>query len=471
MIISNGKTISAIYKGDKSIEKIYKGTLVIYESFKRLLASGTPTVTIHNCKAAKLVDYKIFGNGNLETRLPDEYQEIQYIQTTGTQYIDSKVPLKSGLKIIVDWIYLDADSGNNYTGGHIGSPGNRWLIGSQRLKYYYFAVGATNTPTEFYFGERDIVEACWKDRASYIKVNGVKAVKNKYETYTFTEEPTYSFYMGAVNRGGSATLKPKLTIYSWKFYQDDELIRDYIPCYRRSDNKPGLYDLVNNEFYVNDGTDEFVMGPSTPSMDNPINAEWFGEYDVSTDEHVISVEVNDNTTEIRVDDCLRKLGDYSDYITYEKQQVVRKIGVSVFDGSEDWIIHTSIDGGNVFRLDGVLDPSLDATILDTYMSHFSLTTIYSTGTWPVGVYRFSYNQNTLAIASGRLYVSTPHTTLEEFKQWLEDNLPVIYYPLKTIDEYSVELPDISVDQGTNVINVNSNITPSNVEITYLGKNK
>ena len=70
MIIKNGKNISAIYKGNNPIEKIYKGTLIIYESFKRLLASGTPTVTIHNCKAAKLVDYKIFGNGNLEITSP-----------------------------------------------------------------------------------------------------------------------------------------------------------------------------------------------------------------------------------------------------------------------------------------------------------------------------------------------------------------------------------------------------------------
>lgn len=471
MIIKNGKNISAIYKGSNSIEKIYKGTLVVYESFKRLLASGTPTVTIHNCKAAKLVDYKIFGNGVFNNRLPDEYQELDYIQTTGTQYIDSGVPLKSGLKIIVDWIYLDANSGNSYTGGHIGSPGNRWLVGSQRSNYYFFAIGASNVPTEFKLGNRDTLEICWANKASYFICNGVTSTKYKYEQYTLTEEPTYSFYIGAVDRGGPATLKPKLTIYSWKFYQDDELIRDYVPCYRRSDNKPGLYDLINNEFYTNDGDDELVMGSTIPSMDNPVNIEWFGEYDVSTDKHKVSVKVNDNTTDIYTDDNLRKLGDYSDYITYEKQQVVRKIGVNVFDGSEDWIIHTSIDGGNVFRLDGVLNPSLDATILDTYMSHFNLTTIYSTGTWPVGVYRLSYNQSTLAIASGRLYVSTPHATLEEFKQWLEDNLPVIYYPLKTPTEDSVELPDIFVDQGTNVINVNSNITPSNVEITYLGKNK
>lgn len=192
--------------------------------------------------------------------LPDEYQQIEYIQTTGTQYIDSGVPLKNGLKIIVDWIYADADSGNSYTGGHIGSPGNRWLIGSQRQKYYYFAVGTGNVPTEFEYGSRDVIEACWANKASYIKVNGIESTKYNYEMYALTEEPTYTYYMGAVNRTGSATLKPKLTIYSWKFYQDDVLIRDFVPCYRKSDNKIGLYDTVNNAFYTNNGTGTFEKG-------------------------------------------------------------------------------------------------------------------------------------------------------------------------------------------------------------------
>ena len=36
------------------------------------------------------------------------------------------------------------------------------------------------------------------------------------------------------------------------------MIREFIPSLRVSDNKPGLYDTVNNEFYVNQGTGEFL---------------------------------------------------------------------------------------------------------------------------------------------------------------------------------------------------------------------
>jgi hypothetical protein len=193
-------------------------------------------------------------------KLPSEYQLVEYIKTTGTQHIDSGVPLRNGLKIVVDWVYADADSGNSYTGGHIGSPGNRWLIGSQRSNTYFFAVGTGNVPTEFTFGDRDVVEAYWKDKNSHFICNGVKSTKYNYQIYTLAEEPTYTYYMGAVNRTGSATLKPKLTIYNWKFYQDDNLVRDYVPCYRKSDNVIGMYDLVNGKFYTNKGTGTFLKG-------------------------------------------------------------------------------------------------------------------------------------------------------------------------------------------------------------------
>lgn len=39
------------------------------------------------------------------------------------------------------------------------------------------------------------------------------------------------------------------------------------PVYRKSDNKPGMYDIVNNVFYTNQGPDEFTVGP---------DAQWQG---------------------------------------------------------------------------------------------------------------------------------------------------------------------------------------------------
>lgn len=62
MIIKNGKNIETIYKGSQAIETIYKGTLLVYESFKILIASVVPPLTLLKSGGKNLVDYKVYGD-------------------------------------------------------------------------------------------------------------------------------------------------------------------------------------------------------------------------------------------------------------------------------------------------------------------------------------------------------------------------------------------------------------------------
>ena len=78
---------------------------------------------------------------------------------------------------------------------------------------------------------------------------------------TLTSDNTYgtiwlfaSNYNGGQN--GSATCK----MYYAKFYYNDVLVRDLVPCYRKADNEIGMYDLVNGVFYTNAGTGTFTKG-------------------------------------------------------------------------------------------------------------------------------------------------------------------------------------------------------------------
>jgi hypothetical protein len=464
MITRNNKTTSSIFKGNQTIDKVMKGTLVVYEAFKKLIASGVPPITLKKCKNSNLIDYKIYGNSEKKQVLPNEYQQVEYIETTGTQYIDSGVPLKNGLKTIVDWIYEETTTSNSYTGAHIGSPGNRWLIGSQRQNNnYFFAVGTGNTTTGLAFGNRDIVEAYWENKGSYIKVNGVQSTSS-FDHLTLTEEPNYTFYIGAVNRDGNASSKSKLTIYNWKFYQDNVLIRDFIPCYRKSDNEIGIYDLVNDKFYTNKGTGVFLKGNEIAT-----EIESVGDYYETTGKYTIPIKVNDAITNIYLNEPLRKMGGYADYIDYKNQKVIKLVDKKTFDGSENWELHTTISGGCVFRLDGVLTPLLNAPQTSTHMTHFDVTNIYSTSKFGVGLYRFSSNTEVTKITGNRLYVSSSHTTVEDFKEWLSQNKPSIYYPLETTIEETIELPNILLNKGTNIIEVDTNILPSNMVVEYYSK--
>ena len=53
-----------------------------------------------------------------------------------------------------------------------------------------------------------------------------------------------------------------LKIYYFKYFDDKgKLQRHFVPCYRKSDNKPGMFELVTQKFHVNQGSSEFELGP------------------------------------------------------------------------------------------------------------------------------------------------------------------------------------------------------------------
>ena len=57
------------------------------------------------------------------------------------------------------------------------------------------------------------------------------------------------------------TAYSNMKLYNAKLYNDDTLIRNFVPVINSS-NQVGLYDLVNNQFYGNSGSGSFNAGPS-----------------------------------------------------------------------------------------------------------------------------------------------------------------------------------------------------------------
>ena len=104
------------------------------------------------------------------------------------------------------------------------------------------------------------------------------------------------------------------------FYDGDTLIRNYIPCYRKSDNEIGLYDIVNNVFYTNQGTGVFLKGSNAPTPSVPIEIESVGDLitdtnDINYGKYKIPVTVNNITTNIYLNEPLRKIDEYSIFKT------------------------------------------------------------------------------------------------------------------------------------------------------------
>ena len=186
--------------------------------------------------------------------LPIGYTKLEYIESSGTQYIDTGVssfPSQSTRVILdVDWL-----SGTGDYFGCVQSQLNWYVEAFQSTKIYsgYLDEGkSANISTVI---GRYIVDK----NGIYTNVNGVK-IQHASAGSTISR----SIYLLATNgSSGVSGIADAARIYSCKIYSRSGLIRQFVPC-KNSSGEVGLYDEVNDVFYGNAGTGVFIAGPEVP---------------------------------------------------------------------------------------------------------------------------------------------------------------------------------------------------------------
>ena len=223
----------------------------VYEAWKRLTAQGPVPLVLMKSNGMDLVDYKIFGNSRPETaRLPQEYQEIEYIQNSGAQYIDTGIIPDNSTGIELVYKALDYATSQYLAGARVGWTGsiNYGVNGSGSRTDWDIRFNSTTTYSS-------IQRTDHKTKTKIIMTNG-------NGTWDLEDlETGEKFNTALTNKVVSATtnfmlfaysadnIHNKLRIYSCKLYSGEELIKDLVPCYRKSDDVRGMYDLINGVFH------------------------------------------------------------------------------------------------------------------------------------------------------------------------------------------------------------------------------
>ena len=192
------------------------------------------------------------------SRLPNTYQEVEYIESSGTQYIDTGISAKSGLKIEATVSCLASTIGytqNAYIlyGGGIGWQ-NKYIQGEVDWSAYYAYNNSTQQFQDTTIAAGSIVNVVHDDNKVYW--NGI--LKATFPASSWSS--SYSIYIFAYNRSGSVGEYGIYRLKAFDIYDGNTLVRNFVPCYRIADNVIGLYDLVNNTFYTNSGSGTFTKG-------------------------------------------------------------------------------------------------------------------------------------------------------------------------------------------------------------------
>lgn len=245
------------------------------------------------------------GNTYQKSRiLPEGYTQYDYIESNGNQYIDTGINADSNLRVILDMTF-DDPTGSNQNVGAIN------LSGDGDIRYHilptngFFKIYVQKAATSFSTIALDT------ERHYYdidVPNQTCKVDNNNYNMNTTEFDTQLNFWLFARN-STSTTYKCKNKLYKCKMYVSGILVRDFIPCYRNSDNEVGLYDLVNDVFYTNDGNDAFTYG-ATVDLPNP---EYPQTIQVVTGNNVIkNVEKNYNLNLGTIELC--KIDNYQDTI-------------------------------------------------------------------------------------------------------------------------------------------------------------
>ena len=220
-----------------------------------------------------LVELTISGNCR-QSNLPVGYTEVEYIESSGTQYINTGICPTNNTKVEV---VFNSSMNSKFV------YGSRTSVNTENRFAFFF--DALNTSNHFQFSlDTEIADISMQLNTDYTVSLSQEGgyldgeLKESYDTQSFVSE--LPLYLCGINQTGAEERAHEFQgkIYSFKVYENNILIQSLVPCIRDIDGAIGMYDTVSNTFLVNSGTGTFISGStSTPSPDNPIDIESLGD--------------------------------------------------------------------------------------------------------------------------------------------------------------------------------------------------
>ncbi len=171
--------------------------------------------------------------------IPYNYQEVEYLESTGVQSINTGVSISSSVTDFdVEMSVMWTNFSTRQLMGYSGDSGGYFGVNAGG---YYDKGASSNSTIKASGSSFDKLLYSRKSGRDSLTANG-QQVFNKAPDTTSGDFRLFSL-------GGSYLCYVKLEYCTIKV--GGTIVRDFVPCIRRSDNKPGLFDKVNKQFYVN----------------------------------------------------------------------------------------------------------------------------------------------------------------------------------------------------------------------------
>lgn len=201
--------------------------------------------------------------------LPDTYQRVEYIESTGTQYINTGYTPVGATGFFINFMTHNEIGESNY--GTVFGSSDGWNGTFQENGYLITTWTDSASRGNFVRNSSSAYMNCdpaiEKDSMLTIGYSNVtKTLVHNDDTYAVVNAATddisgtYPVTICAMNAASTIQNYSQNLIYFFCLLENYQPVHTYIPCIRLSDSEPGLYDIIDGEFKTNAGTGDLLYG-------------------------------------------------------------------------------------------------------------------------------------------------------------------------------------------------------------------
>lgn len=288
--------------------------------------------------------------------LPDEYQEVEYIQSSGSQYINTGVNPKIKPRVVMKMAMTNPDDSDYFGNSAINGSAFFGNFSTYSLSYYcYGSTASINTGISVKqneWHEWDISQSVYLDGDLRYTTTNTYTYNSNQQNICIFKCRNYATYQLAY----------------FILYDGEEKVREFYPCYRKSDSVIGLYDKVTNEFYPNNGLEVFVKGADVQS------GTFTEEYELATSEALKTISYNNLLDKPLIPTHISQLTNDQNYVT-------KANGDSYYQAKGDYALKSEMPTVNnaslviqqngidiaIFTANSETDTTVDITIPTNYV--------------------------------------------------------------------------------------------------------
>lgn len=198
---------------------------------------------------------------NIEAKC-ELYNPPMVLKSTGTQYIDTGYVPTANTKIVADFSFTKIAGGSNsalyspYGCTNTNNNGIKCIQTGGDLPTRFGSVASdsisSNTKVYVELNKRYHIE----HSINGFYLDGV--LKHIYSGTALASDLSQTLYIFAVNNNGSVDQRSFIKLYSFKIYENEELVRDFVPVTDES-GVACLYDNITKAYFYNKGTGTFTF--------------------------------------------------------------------------------------------------------------------------------------------------------------------------------------------------------------------